>query len=114
VSNAGGVNPPGCAAAPQAVCDPLGLSLKIATVTMRRAGGGDFTPVGRRSRLGEHRNTPWPSALPSVFEQRRYEIVHAAPYILPDCVADFSRVTLTAVGIDACWPRGLAAGRGLD
>jgi hypothetical protein len=40
VSNAGGVNPKGCAAALQAVCDGLGLSVKIAVVE-----GDDVLPI---------------------------------------------------------------------
>jgi hypothetical protein len=40
VSNAGGVNPQGCKAALQAVCDDLGLSLKIAAVE-----GDDVMPM---------------------------------------------------------------------
>jgi len=40
VSNAGGVNPQGCAAALQAVCDAQGLSLRIATVE-----GDDVMPL---------------------------------------------------------------------
>jgi len=57
VSNAGGVNPPGCAAALQAACDSLGLSLKIATVT-----GDDVMPIVDRLRADDVRE--WVSGAP--------------------------------------------------
>jgi hypothetical protein len=57
VSNAGGVNSPGCAAALQAVCESLGLSLKIATIT-----GDDVLPFVDRLRQDDVRE--WVSGAP--------------------------------------------------
>jgi hypothetical protein len=59
VSNAGGVNPPGCAAALQAVCESLGLSLKIATVT-----GDDVLPIVDRLRADDVREAVSGARLP--------------------------------------------------
>jgi len=59
VTNAGGVNPPGCAAALQAVCDSLGLSLKIATVT-----GDDVLPIVDQLRADDVREAVSGAPLP--------------------------------------------------
>jgi hypothetical protein len=60
VSNAGGVNPQGCRAALQAVCDELGLDLKIATVE-----GDDVLPLIDTLRAEGVREAVSGAALPS-------------------------------------------------
>jgi hypothetical protein len=60
VSNAGGVNPQACGAALQAVCDELGLDLKIATVE-----GDDILPLIDTLRAEGVREAVSGAALPS-------------------------------------------------
>jgi hypothetical protein len=60
VSNAGGVNPPACAAALQAVCDSLGLALRIGVVQ-----GDDVLPHIEELRTQDVREAASGAALPS-------------------------------------------------
>jgi hypothetical protein len=59
VSNAGGVNPQGCKAALQAVCDSLGLGLKIAAVE-----GDDVLPIIEDLRAADVREAVSGAPLP--------------------------------------------------
>jgi hypothetical protein len=62
VSNAGGVNPQGCKAALQAVCDELGLDLKIAAVE-----GDDLLPIIEDLRAAGVREAFSGAAMPARF-----------------------------------------------